>query len=290
MDLTTYEWRQVVLNFEDISLYGRRAHLRRISEHEQDGVVIPLAPNRNVDQRTALSEALESDTPASSGLRRRTALQRRTDMAWKLAIVVSYVDLGLISELFELDEWYNSPLGWNKYHLMRAEGTRIRIVRRDRRALSHLIATISSLLLYLQFRDSSQGWLGLSIELYGLIIANYALVTGYAAEILIGKVSELVNAKSDRYGVIATRAIDRGYVRGFHVPNGDWLRYKNGHEDLPTHGVTKTEVNVTCNSTVQQTQAGMKIRTFGYNGDPGEELDWRGSEERPPTDVPSYIS
>lgn len=187
--------------------------------------------------------------------------------------------VGTIADLPDLEEYYNSPLGWNKYHHMQAAGNQIMVTRYDRRVLTHAIATMSSLSYYVQFRDSSEGWLGLSVDLYGLVLANYALITGYAAEILIGKVNDVVDAKSDRYGVIVTKAIDRGYVRGFHVPHGEWLRYKNGDSDFPKHEVSATEVNTTCNSFVFQSEQGMKIKAHGYQRDHGEVRIWKESSK-----------
>ena len=189
----------------------------------------------------------------------------------------SDVTCGEISTIYELEQYYNSPLGWNKYHKMKKEGNKIRVLRSDRRAMSHLLALFSSLSLYIWYKDSSQGRFGLFIDLQALIVANYAFITAYAGEILLGAYSEVVDAKSDRYGIIVTRAIDQGFVRGFYVPNGDWLIYTNGAEGREVHEITKTEVNATCNSIVKEVDNGMKIRVIGYDDKELCTLDWVGS-------------
>ena len=132
-----------------------------------------------------------------------------------------------ISTIYELEQYYISTLGWNKFHMKKKEGNKIIISRPDRRVASHLLALLSSFSLYTLYADPSKGSFGLSVDLQALIIANCTFITAYAGEILVGPYSEVVDAKSERYGIIVTRAIDQGYFRGFHLPNGDWLMYKN---------------------------------------------------------------
>lgn len=223
-------------------------------------VVRPASAQYPPEQSTMLlgrhSSSPDSRTP-SQRLNDNEAL--RSIDGKRLKAFFSNQHLGTMDKLEELEELYNSPRGWNKYHKMRAVGTNVQVTRNDRRALGHLMALVWSLLIYWQFRDPKEpGWFGSSVDLYALVLANYAFITTYAAELLTGPVNDVTDAKSGRYGVICTRAIDSGFVRGFHVPGGHWLNYKNGDERLPWYTVTKTEVNVTCDC-VMMDSSGTKV-------------------------------
>lgn len=217
-----------------------------------------------------------ADEKREIGYTERTFAVPFLELCGSEEMILSMEHLDVLNTLEDLDNLYRSPLGWNKYHLMRAMDHQIKLVRYDRRLFGHLMAIISSIFIYVQFRDGSvDNLLHISVDVYALIVANYALLTAYAAEVLTGPVTDVTEVKSERYGVIATRAIDRGYVRGFHVPNGEWLRYENGLETLPIHVVRRSEVNLTCNSVVRDGIDGPKIRIIGYESQQGHRRDSR---------------
>lgn len=222
-------------------------------------------------QVPAVEEAAENTTTVAAAVQFETTLssvrsrEQRVHLCGVRSYLVSDEHLGTVSTLQQLEEIYNSPLGWNKYSHMRARGDKIEVVRNDRRVLGHILAILSSIILYVQFRDRDEGWAGSSIDLNALIFTNYAFITAYAAQIITGPVLDVVEAKSDRYGIMVTRAIDRGFVRGFHVRHGEWLDYRNGAVHLPCHEVRRSEVNLSCNSVVAARDEGLKVKVLAYN-------------------------
>ena len=267
-DVCGMAWRRIIFEMD----HDEESNLRKLSNDVEGSDVgfkktpIKFSPAVVCGQKLSASlPTSTSPTPYSSEWSR---------VRGSPAFSTSDESCGEISTLYELEEYYNSPLGWNKYHRMTKEGNKIRVSRPDRRIMSHLLALLSSLSLYLWYKDSSKGRFGLFIDLHALIVANYAFITAYAGEILVGKYSEVVDAKSERYGIIVTRAIDQGYVRGFHVPNGNWLIYKNGEKGSEVHKITKTEVNATCNSVVKDEGIGMRIKVIGYDDQLVDEFDW----------------
>lgn len=83
-----------------------------------------------------------------------------------------------------------------------------------------------------------------------------------------------MDAKNERYGIMVTRAIDQGYVRGFNTENSRCLIYQNKDKGDEVHEITKTEVNATCNLVVREEGNGMKITVIGYDGKELGKLDW----------------
>ena len=267
-DIPTMKWRKMVFDFH-IDQFSSVESTASFSEQGDDEFIARpinflVAP---YDQQNILSNMARNVAVLPS------SLEWLHDIGTPV-FHSSDENCGEISTLHELEEYYNSPLGWNKYHRMRKEGNKIRVPRPDRRIASHFLAFISSLFLYFWYKDSSRGRLGLFIDLHALIVANYVFITAYAGKILLGAYSEVVDAKSDRYGIIVTRAIDQGYVRGFHVPNGNWLIYKNGKKDSEVHEITKTEINATCNSIVKEEGNEIRIKVIGYDDMLVEELSW----------------
>ena len=82
---------------------------------------------------------------------------------------------GKISTRYELEQYYSNLLGWTNYYKMSKEGNKVRVCHPDRRLMSHLVALLSSLSLYLWYKYSTNKILGLSVDLQALIIAYYAL-------------------------------------------------------------------------------------------------------------------
>lgn len=282
MDPTTFQWRHIVVTFKD-SLEDM------VPSKAQCGIVkhssLPMWTSNTITQNS-LTQTADSRSDVQLTIKQQNLSGSVSSTESKTASKIQAVKilndtmfnmycgrwahkksiehLGTMDRMEDLEELYNSPLGWNKYHKMRAAGNKIQVSRLDRRALVHIIAFASSMIFYVQFRDAKEpGWLGASVDLYALTFANYAFITLYAAEILTGAVNDIVEAKSVRYGVICTRAIDRGFVRGFYVPGGHWLSYENGSKDLPWYPVTKTQINVTCNSVIQ-CSSGSNVKVAGY--------------------------
>ncbi|KAI0561906.1 hypothetical protein FGB62_69g117 [Gracilaria domingensis] len=271
LDLRTWHWRRTIFQFGDKGILTRssphRAHLENgscVDSPESSATECDVGnsmADAGVNSITDFRDETRFMTTRSEGLNQQQILTGIQTASLRKN-VLSDETLDPLSTLSEVEEFYTSPLGWNKYHWMQATGNQVRVLRRDRRVLAHITALVSCLFLYFQFREESTGWFGISVELQALLVANYALVVVYAAEIVVGKTVDIVDAKSERYGTIVTRAIDSGFVRGFHVPNGHWLGYKNGAEWLPWHSVTPEEVNATCNSVVFKTGYGRKIKVL----------------------------
>lgn len=150
--------------------------------------------------------------------------------------------LKTFSNIRELEDLFYSPLGFNKYHHMEAYENMIKVHRPDRRWNAHLLALVSSFLLlcFFQYQSSASSETEfsffsldtLSVDVIGLLIANYVFISAFAAEALTGKVEDIVDARNERYGLIVSKALNGGFVRGFHVVDEkgesyDWMFYEN---------------------------------------------------------------
>lgn len=179
-------------------------------------------------------------------------------------------NLGTVSKSCELENLLYSPLGWNKYHRMEAYENKVKVRRFDRRCSAHLLALAASIILLSFFfnrsrtssdnASSSKSLESLSVDVYALVLAVYVFVSTFAGEAIFGMVEDIAEAKSERYGLIVNRAINSGFVRGFHVmdyngKNGKWMVHKN--EELKDasviHQVSIHEAKL-MNSVIQKTE------------------------------------